>query len=230
MNKNIKKVTQTVLGIAIAAPMVLGLGSNAGATSGAVTATKVAVKVKASNSAKIVGYLAKNQKINYSAYNSTFVKVSYKGKTRYILKKYVKYVPPTKPTTKPATPSSPTTTPSNPSTPASSNASIQQQILDLVNIERGKGGLKPLILSSYLNGTAQAWSQTMSNANNMYHSTLSFKGGYKGENIAHGQTTAKEVMTDWMNSPGHRANIMNANFKQLGVGKVGTYWTQQFTD
>jgi uncharacterized protein YkwD len=64
----------------------------------------------------------------------------------------------------------------------------------------------------------------------MYHSTLSFKGGYKGENIAHGQTTAKEVMTDWMNSPGHRANIMNANFKQLGVGKVGTYWTQQFTD
>jgi uncharacterized protein YkwD len=84
--------------------------------------------------------------------------------------------------------------------------------------------------SSYLNGTAQAWSQTMSNANNMYHSTLSFKGGYKGENIAHGQTTAKEVMTDWMNSPGHRANIMNANFKQLGVGKVGTYWTQQFTD
>ncbi|UPM53126.1 CAP domain-containing protein [Gottfriedia acidiceleris] len=226
MNKNIKKVTQTVLGIAIAAPMVLGFGSTyAGATSGAVTATKVAVKEKASNRAKTVGYLAKNQKINYSGYNSSFVKVSYKGKTRYILKKYVKYVPPTS-----TTPSNSTTTTSNPSKPASSNASIQQQILDLVNIERGKGGLKPLTLSSYLNGTAQAWSQTMSNANNMYHSTLSFKGGYKGENIAHGQTTAKEVMTDWMNSPGHRANIMNANFKQLGVGKVGTYWTQQFTD
>ncbi|MFF2876776.1 CAP domain-containing protein [Gottfriedia sp. NPDC057991] len=229
MNKNIKKVTQTVLGIAIAMPMVLGLGSNAGATSGAVTATKVAVKDKANNRAITVGYLAKNQKINYSGYNSTFVKVSYKGKTRYILKKYVKYVPPTKPATKPVTPSNPTT-PSNPSTPASSNASIQQQILNLVNIERGKGGLKPLTLSSYLNGTAQAWSQTMSNANNMYHSTLSFNGGYKGENIAHGQTTANEVMTDWMNSTGHRANIMSPNFKQLGVGKVGTYWTQQFTD
>ncbi|MGG0178977.1 CAP domain-containing protein [Gottfriedia acidiceleris] len=226
MNKNIKKVTQTVLGIAIAAPMIFGLGSYAGATSGAVTATKVAVKDKASYRAKTVGYLAKNQKINYSGYNSTFVKVNYKGKTRFILKKYVKYVP----STNPATPANPTTTPSNPTIPASSNDSIHQQILDLVNIERGKGGLKPLTLSSYLDGTAQAWSQTMSNANNMYHSTLSFNGGYKGENIAHGQTTANEVMTDWMNSPGHRANIMSLNFKQLGVGKVGTYWTQQFTD
>jgi len=232
LNKNIKKVTRTVLGIAIAAPMVLGLGSYAGATSGAVTATKVAVKDRASNKAKTVGYLAKNQKINYSGYNSSFVKVSYKGKTRYILKKYVKYVPPTITTTTPSNPTTPATpaTPATPSTPASSNASIQQQILDLVNIERGKGGLKPLTLSSYLNGTAQAWSQTMSNANNMYHSTLSFNGGYKGENIAHGQTSANEVMTDWMNSPGHRANIMSPNFKQLGVGKVGTYWTQQFTD
>jgi len=230
LNKNIKKLTQAVLGIAIAAPMVLGLGSTyAGATSGAVTATKLSVKERPSSRSKTVGYLAKNQKINYSGYNSSYVKVNYKGKTRYILKKYVKYVPPTKPVTKTVTPSNPTTT-SNPSTPASSNASIQQQILNLVNIERGKGGLKPLTLSSYLNGTAQAWSQTMSNANNMYHSTLSFNGGYKGENIAHGQTTAQEVMTDWMNSPGHRANIMNANFKQLGVGKVGTFWTQQFTD
>ncbi|SFC75905.1 CAP domain-containing protein [Bacillus sp. UNCCL81] len=229
MNKNIKKVTQAVLGIAIATPMVLGLGSYAGATSGAVTATKVAVKDKASYRAKTVGYLAKNQQINYSGYNSTFVKVNYKGKTRFILKKYVKYVPSTSPST-PSTPSTPATRPSNPTTPASSNDSIQQQILDLVNIERGKGGLKPLTLSSYLDGTAQAWSQTMSNANNMYHSTLSFNGGYKGENIAHGQTTANEVMTDWMNSPGHRANIMSPNFKQIGVGKVGTYWTQQFTD
>ncbi|MEH7453636.1 CAP domain-containing protein [Gottfriedia acidiceleris] len=64
----------------------------------------------------------------------------------------------------------------------------------------------------------------------MYHSTLSFNGGYKGENIAHGQTTANEVMTDWMNSTGHRTNIMSPNFKQIGIGKVGTYWTQQFTD
>ncbi|MEH7611095.1 CAP domain-containing protein [Gottfriedia acidiceleris] len=228
MNKNIKKVTQTVLGVAIAMPMFIGLGTTyAGATSGAVTATKLSVKERPWSSSKTVGYLAKNQKINYSGYNSTFVKISYKGNTRYILKKYVKYVPPTKPTTKP---SNPTITPSNPTTPASSNSSIQQQILDIVNIERGKGGLKPLTLSSYLNGTAQAWSQTMSNANNMYHSTLSFNGGYKGENIAHGQTTANEVMTDWMNSTGHRANIMSPNFKQIGVGKVGTYWTQQFTD
>ncbi|WP_179874358.1 CAP domain-containing protein [Bacillus sp. AFS002410] len=228
MKNTFKKVTQTVLGIAVALPMVIGIGAtNAGATSGAVTATKLSVKERPSNSSKTVGYLAKNQKINYSGYNSTYVKVNYKGKTRYILKKYVKYVPPVKSTS--TTPLNSTTS-SKPNTPPSTNASIEQQILDLVNIERGKGGLKPLTLSSYLNGTAQNWSQTMSNAHSMYHSTLDFKGGYKGENIAQGQTTAKEVMTDWMNSPGHRANIMSANFKQLGVGKVGTYWTQQFTD
>jgi len=213
MNITFKKVTQSVLGIAVAFTMILGIETKSvGATSGAVIANKLAIKEKPYISSKTVGYLTKNQKITYTGYNSTFVKISNKGKTRYILKKYVKYI---------ATKAVTTTR---------SSSTTQQQILNLVNTERGKGGLKPLTLTSYLNGTAQQWSQTMSNANSMYHSTLSFNGGYKGENIAHGQTTPSQVMYDWMHSEGHRANIMSKNFKHLGVGKVGTYWTQQFTD
>jgi len=51
-----------------------------------------------------------------------------------------------------------------------------------------------------------------------------------GENIAKGQTTPQAVMTAWMNSSGHRANILNASFTQIGVGYVasGNYWTQEF--
>ena len=51
-----------------------------------------------------------------------------------------------------------------------------------------------------------------------------------GENIAMGQTTPEQVVQAWMDSPGHRANIMNSSFTQIGVGYVasGNYWTQQF--
>jgi uncharacterized protein YkwD len=56
---------------------------------------------------------------------------------------------------------------------------------------------------------------------------------YAGENIAKGQTTPQSVMTSWMNSSGHRANILNANYTQIGVGVVknssgSLIWTQQF--
>jgi uncharacterized protein YkwD len=51
-----------------------------------------------------------------------------------------------------------------------------------------------------------------------------------GENIAYGYRTPSDVVTGWMNSPGHRANILNGSFKQIGVGYVadGNYWTQMF--
>ena len=55
-----------------------------------------------------------------------------------------------------------------------------------------------------------------------------------GENIAAGQRTPEEVMNSWMNSSGHRANILNKNFDTIGIGfyeggSYGTYWTQLFT-
>lgn len=49
-----------------------------------------------------------------------------------------------------------------------------------------------------------------------------------GENIAWGYRTAEEVVDGWMNSAGHRANILSSNFNRLGVGKSGTYWVQMF--
>jgi uncharacterized protein YkwD len=56
---------------------------------------------------------------------------------------------------------------------------------------------------------------------------------YAGENIAAGQRTPQEVVNSWMNSPGHRANILNRNYTKIGVGyasggEYGTYWTQMF--
>jgi len=50
-----------------------------------------------------------------------------------------------------------------------------------------------------------------------------------GENIAIGQRTPEQVVNDWMNSEGHRKNILNSNFKYIGVGVDGTAWTQLFT-
>ena len=57
---------------------------------------------------------------------------------------------------------------------------------------------------------------------------ISYKSA--GENIAQGQTTAKAVVNAWMNSEGHRANILNKNYTHIGVGYVkdGNYWTQMF--
>jgi uncharacterized protein YkwD len=51
---------------------------------------------------------------------------------------------------------------------------------------------------------------------------------YTGENIAKGQTTAEQVMRDWMNSSGHRANILSKNFKEIGIGFTSNYWVQNF--
>jgi uncharacterized protein YkwD len=48
------------------------------------------------------------------------------------------------------------------------------------------------------------------------------------ENIALGQTSAQQVVSDWMNSPGHRRNILDPNLKDLGVGYFNGYWTQNF--
>jgi uncharacterized protein YkwD len=51
---------------------------------------------------------------------------------------------------------------------------------------------------------------------------------YYGENIAQGYPTEKEVVAGWLSSPGHCANIMNKNYKEMAVARVGDYWTQDF--
>lgn len=121
-----------------------------------------------------------------------------------------------------------------------------QEVLKLVNSERAKQGLKPLKLSSELTSIANTKAKDMANNNYFSHQSPTYGSPFQmlqkfgvsyktaGENIAAGQNSAQQVMQDWMNSSGHRANILNANYTELGVGYVnakssyGTYWVQLF--
>lgn len=122
---------------------------------------------------------------------------------------------------------------------------VENQVAVMVNSERAKAGLKPLTLNWQLSRVARYKSQDMIDKNYFDHTsptygspfTMMTNFGIKymsaGENIAYGQQTASAVMTAWMNSAGHRANILSANYSQIGVGLAlksdGTcYWTQQF--
>jgi uncharacterized YkwD family protein len=121
-------------------------------------------------------------------------------------------------------------------------SNIEQQVLTLTNQERAKGGLKALATDSALMNSAREKSADMSKNNYFSHTSptlgspfdqMKAKGiQYKAaaENIAMGQQTAAEVVKGWMESPGHRANIMNGSFTHIGIGydANGNYWTQQF--
>ena len=121
----------------------------------------------------------------------------------------------------------------------------QVEVLNLVNKERKANGLKPLTLNKELSNVANIKSRDMIEKGYFDHTSptygspfdmmKTFNISYKaaGENIAMGQRTPSEVMTDWMNSSGHRANILNSTYTELGVGiqkdSNGTiYWTQMF--
>ena len=119
----------------------------------------------------------------------------------------------------------------------------QQQVLELVNKERVKKGLVPLKLNKKLNDIALKKSNDMAINNYFSHNSKKLgtpfeqmkKSGIKyktaGENIAKGQKTPQEVMTTWMNSKGHRDNIMNPKFTEMGISRdtQNKYvWTQNF--
>lgn len=123
--------------------------------------------------------------------------------------------------------------------------SFEEEILKLVNEERAKEGLKPLTLNWELSRVAKYKSEDMRDNKYFSHNSPTYgtpfemikKFGisysYAGENIAAGQKSASDVMKAWMNSSGHRANILNKNYTELGVGyasggSYGTYWTQMF--
>lgn len=125
---------------------------------------------------------------------------------------------------------------------SSSVQSYEQEVARLVNVERAKAGLAPLTLNWELSRVARYKSQDMKDNRYFAHNSptygtpfqmiRSFGLSYRtaGENIAMGYATPDAVMNGWMNSNGHRANILNANYTQIGVGYVaeGNYWTQQF--
>jgi uncharacterized YkwD family protein/spore coat assembly protein SafA len=127
----------------------------------------------------------------------------------------------------------------------SSYNSLEEEVVRLVNIERGKQGLGSLKMNWELARVARLKSEDMAIKRYFDHQSPTYGSPFDmmksfgikylnaGENIAKGQKTAADVMKGWMNSPGHKANILNANYTEIGVGVAkdssGTiYWTQQF--
>ena len=124
----------------------------------------------------------------------------------------------------------------------SSVTAYENEVVRLVNEIRRQNGLSALTANWELSRIARYKSQDM--ADNRYFSHTSptygtpfqmikaFGLSYRtaGENIAYGQRTPQQVVDGWMNSSGHRANILNAAYTQIGVGYVaaGHYWTQMF--
>ena len=120
-----------------------------------------------------------------------------------------------------------------------------EAVLKLVNQERQKAGVPALTLSTKLTEIANIKANDMAEKNYFSHQSPTYGSpfdmlkhfgvsfSYAGENIAAGQKSAEEVMEGWMNSSGHKANILNKNYTQLGVGfkrggQYGTEWVQLF--
>ncbi len=124
---------------------------------------------------------------------------------------------------------------------------VEQEIIDLVNVERSNAGLSPLAYQERLAIAARCHASDMATNGYFDHNSpdgstpgmrverAGYVWGAWGENIATGQTSAQEVMNVWMNSSGHRANILNPGFTEIGVGHAynnqsgfGPYWVQDF--
>jgi len=131
-------------------------------------------------------------------------------------------------------------------TPAAGSG-FAAQVLNLANAERAKAGCGPLKLNSKLNAAAQAHSADMATHNFFSHDSqdgrspfdrikaAGYSFGAAAENIAAGSTTAAGAMDQWMHSAGHKANILNCTYVDLGVGfakgvnaDYAGYWTQDF--
>lgn len=118
---------------------------------------------------------------------------------------------------------------------------IENNVIKLVNAERQKRGIAPLKSNWQLSRVARYKSQDMRDKKYFSHTSPTFGSPFvmirnfgisfttAGENIAMGQRNAEQVMNSWMNSAGHRSNILNPNFSEIGVGYTsGYYWTQMF--
>ena len=121
--------------------------------------------------------------------------------------------------------------------PIGSTASMAyvNRIVVLVNARRAAAGLRPLIVSPCATHYAAPWSTHMAATGVLVHQSLApilrCPARAAGENIAYGTVSADQMMTMWMNSPGHRANILNPRFTRIGVGAVrttsGRWWATQ---
>lgn len=136
--------------------------------------------------------------------------------------------------------------PDDQSVPDSDVSQQAKDVLSLVNAERQKQGLSSLTLSNKLTAVANEKARDMAVNNYFSHTSPTYGSPFQmlqqygiryrtaGENIAAGQRTPQEVMNSWMNSSGHRANILNSAYTEIGIGyyaggSYGTEWVQLFT-
>ncbi|WP_019549113.1 CAP domain-containing protein [Streptomyces sulphureus] len=119
----------------------------------------------------------------------------------------------------------------------------ETEVLQLVNQERAKAGCKPVTADTRLGALADDFSADMAKRGYFSHNSPDGQTPWDradargidnlgGENIARGQANAQSVMDSWMNSPGHKANILNCDYRTLGVsahfGEGGPWWVQEF--
>jgi uncharacterized YkwD family protein len=121
-----------------------------------------------------------------------------------------------------------------------SASTYADQVVSLVNEQRAEAGLQPLTVDQPLADMALDKAKDMYSNNYFSHTSPTYGSpfdmmedygipfSYAGENIAMGQRTPQEVMTAWMNSEGHRENILNPNFTKIGVASYNNYWVQDF--
>ncbi len=155
-------------------------------------------------------------------------------------------VQPSCPSETPDTPAQPgiPETPEQPDDPGSVPGVLayEQEVVRLVNAERASYGLPALSIRAGLCQYARVKSQDMHDSGYFSHTSPNYGSpfdmmksfgitySHAGENIAMGYSTPEAVVSAWMNSEGHRANILSASYTELGVGYAadGGYWTQWF--
>ncbi|CAH1054883.1 CAP domain-containing protein [Paenibacillus pseudetheri] len=232
------KRLRAIIGGSVAAVMALSISLPLEANA---ASTEVTVIKSGTSYEQVLQYLKQANLQGFPIFNSTIV-VS-KPQTGTVPNKDTSTgTPVTKPSdtttvTKPVTKPTETT----PSTGAASNkGTYVQQIVTLVNKERAAAGLKPVAGLDSLHKVAATKATDMRTNNYFSHTSPTYGSPFDmmksfgitynaaGENIAMGQKTPEEVMKAWMNSAGHRANILNANFNYIGVGYDNNYWVQEF--
>ncbi|MGN7761861.1 CAP domain-containing protein [Paenibacillus sp. 22594] len=242
------KSLRAVIGGSVAAVMALSLSLPLQANAASETQT---VTIKTTSFAQFMEYLKQYSTNGFSLDGST---VTFTNPQPVVTKPAAAAptatakpaatpAPAVRPVTPVATPA-PVAKPVATAAPAVANttgtAAFTQQIVTLVNKERAAAGLSPVAALASLNKVAAAKATDMRSNNYFSHTSPTYGSPfdmmssfgvtyqYAGENIAMGQKTPQEVMTAWMNSTGHRANILSANFNYIGVGFDNNYWVQEF--
>lgn len=125
------------------------------------------------------------------------------------------------------------------STTSNAGGPLANEVVNLVNSERSANGCEPVHVDDRLTAAAQEHSDDMAARDYMAHENPDGEGpgeranrhGYNSwgaENVAKGQQSAEQVMDAWMNSEGHRRNILNCDLQAIGVGEADRAWTQKF--